>query len=287
MKLNLPVIQRRVLDSSILTELERCPRKAMYKYVYIRRSNEEDTVSMDFGTAYHTFRHEFTQSYDFDKALEAANKGFIEPEEGHKKTFLDKLRLEQSCKAGMSREVLQKTAKSHIIISSETSFELPLPSGRLYGGRFDRIVQWNDRLWVVDFKTKSWMLTEGASEQYTYDKQMSGYIWAAEQLSGRKIDGCIIEVMYNTKKSGPEIKPLLTTRTQWDIDQFLEWAEDKWDEWERRMKSMVWPQHATSCFDFFKKCEFFNACGQGSNYDTEQWLRDKAREKDWDYSKAE
>lgn len=284
---SLPVLNRDVLDHSILSTHASCPRLAFYKYGVNRRVKKDDTVSIDFGTAYHLFREQLEKEETRDivattKAAQVALKHYKDPETTHKKGYLDRKRLTESCMVASDK--INRELRSNIkVLHTETSFDLPLPSGRRYGGRFDQIILWNNKLYVRDFKTKSWMLTDAAKE-YELDHQMSGYVWAAQHLCKQKIEGVIVEVMYNTLKQGPEIKPLLSTRTPEQIDNFIEWAEAEWDSWEKACKTGTWQMRTNTCFRFNKKCIYHDACSSGNWESVEAWLEDNTVESVWDFS---
>jgi hypothetical protein len=71
----------------------------------------------------------------------------------------------------------------------EVPFVVPIPGLRaLYGGTFDRIVTDADgRLYVLDYKTAA----RFELEKLAHDAQVSLYYWAARQLYGEAVEGCI------------------------------------------------------------------------------------------------
>lgn len=290
---SLPIAPRSVLDNSILGTLAACPRKTLYKYFLNIRAKEEDNTSVDFGSAYHRYRevldkcaaqaNEWKPEVFHQIALTMALQGFEDPPESHKKNYLDRTRLMKSCIAAFSKWKTEMENGSRKIVQLECSFQYPLPSGRLYGGRFDQIFEWNNRLWVKDYKTSSFAPTT-KKDYYDLNHQMTGYVWAAQQLSGRQVDGVIVEICYNIKDKGPDIIPIMTTRTPNDVEAFLEWAEAGWDHVERAIETNRWPQYTISCNDFFRKCEFYGACENGSDWDAiEVWLNDNGTEFVWDF----
>lgn len=296
-RLELPILEVNVLDHSIASTLERCPRLALYKYGLGRSVEYEDTVSSDFGTAYHGYRERLEKIYQeapegIDiKKIHALAKGSIvnqyqEPDLENKKSHLDKAYLADVCDLAFQKWSREKTSGHYKTIATEVSFELPLPySGRSYGGRFDEIVEWNGKLWVRDFKTKSW-LPSVTNSLYELDHQMSGYIWAAGQTSGRKIEGVLVEIVHILKNKRTII-PIMATRTSEDIEQFFEWAEHQWDVWEECRDTGRWPMHATTCHDFMKKCSFFDACKGGTYAKAIEWCQENTIEKVWDFRKAQ
>ena len=291
--ISLPVIERTVIDHSMSDTLDACPRLFLYKYGFNKRSNSEESISMDFGTHYHTYREQLDKLALQDPeapefvihmtALTEALKGFEDPPEDHKHKYLDTTRLKKSCEKGFERWRNERKFGSHKILQSEVSFETALPSGRLYGGRFDQILEWNKQLWVRDFKTTSW-LAGNINDKYALNHQMSGYIWGMEQLSGLRIAGALVEILHNTSKVVADIKMVMTTRTEQDINNFIDWAEDRWDEYEHRLKTSNWPMRTRSCGDYNKRCSFWDACSKGDYDAVETWLAQNAVENVWDFT---
>lgn len=282
------ITKRLSIDHSIASEHDGCPRKAHYRYNLNREAFGRDTSSTSFGTAIHKFDEIIHQSNgDYEKATTEALKGFENPPIDHPKSYLDKGRLGRSFATIYSKFQNEQRVGGRTTIITEKSFLFPLPSGRYYGGRFDRIFEWNGRLWVRDRKTTSWWFKNNQA-RYDMNHQMTGYVWGAGKLAGRPIAGVIVEKLYNTKENGPENKVIMTTRTEADIEAFVEWAEAKWDEWELCESKNRWPMKTSHCFAFNRQCEFYDACMKGNDWDAiNNWLENNTYHKHWDFTKED
>lgn len=298
--LSLPVLNRTRLDNSILGTLNRCPRLAFYNY-YLCRSARVENYPINFGTATHTFMETLETLYmqwilEDEKGLEdcslllyeascaVALKGWVDPPLEHAKSYLATDRLLETFEELFTFWKNEKNGTSFRVIGAETPFELPLPSGRMFCGKLDQLVEWNGRLWVRDWKTTSRKPSKkggGWKALYSPDHQFTGYIWASQKLSGRTVDGAIIHVVYNIKTMGPEFYPTLANRTSGDIDHWITWVEDSWDEWERRVETDSWPMNTTACGDW-AGCFFRDCCGKGNWSAIERWLEERTIYSVWD-----
>ena len=91
-----------------------------------------------------------------------------------------------------------------------------------YGGIFDGLVDFNGQIWVLEHKTTS-QLGSYYFNQFKPNNQVTGYIWAAEKLSGRKVQGAIINAIGVYKTGATKFERGMTARHAQDI---IEWAEN-------------------------------------------------------------
>jgi hypothetical protein len=292
MSSQLPVIPRATLDTSVLQTWQRCPRKAYLQY-WLNRSPGGKNYSIGFGLAYHTFREELEKLWMgsgedwgvlgelYEAALALALDGWEDPPIEHSKMFLTRQRLTDSCVQGFELFCAEKRNKVFNVLEVEQGFQLPLPSGRIFGGRFDQILEWNGQLWVRDFKTTSRM---GASYARMFDPndQMTCYTWAASQLSGRKVQGVIIQVIYNTKHKGPEHHQFISARSEAQIEEWKDNVEREAQIIEQHTAEGYFPMRTTGCNDF-GGCYYRDCCGMSSWKMRDAWLNAKTVESHWDF----
>lgn len=324
--LSLPILAREAIDNSIGSTINRCPRLAFYNYA-LNRSPVKRDYPISFGSAYHVFREELEKLYRadsskldelrrltlFESAFAIATKGWEDPPVEHKKSYLDKTRLRETCLAVFEDSwVPEKENGYYKVISTEAPFQLELPevwrcsqwtkcdykwrtihdhSGRAcpkcgaplerrrFLGRIDQVIEWNGRLWMRDFKTTGRKVD--FNKKYNPDHQFTGYTWAAQKLSGRAVDGAIIDIAYNTKTKGPEFYPTIASRSSGDIEHWLEWIHDTFDEWEARIRSGIWPMNTMAC-DMYGECTFRRACASGSWVAIEEELKAHTVHSVWD-----
>lgn len=297
-RLALPVVDRAALDNSILTTVGRCPRLAFYNY-RLNRAATKKSYPILFGVAYHKFREVLELLYEkviienkqdlndpevqqsiFTLALSTATKDWEDPPLEDKKSYLDLGRLTKTCTEAFDIWLREKQNGYFKVIMTETAFDLPLPSGRRFTGRIDQIFEWNGRLYLRDYKTTSRM-GKNYALKFEPSHQFTGYIWAAEQLAGREIEGARIEVVYNTKTAGPEFHSFLTTRSRGHIEAWLEWVEFEWENWARFSETETWPMRTNACDDF-GGCYFRDCCKLSSWAMIEDWLENNTTISNWD-----
>jgi len=287
--------KRESLDNSILSSHGRCNALSLYNY-HLNRAGRSENFPINFGVHYHAFRETLERLYIqwcitegkelskmtgllYEVAFATASKDWVDPPIEHKKGYLDLGRFRKSCEEAFESWVGEKNRGIFKVIGTETTFGLPLPSGRIFSGTLDQVVEWNNRLWVRDFKTVG--RKEDWHEKYNPEHQFTGYVWAAQILSGRKIEGTIVDVVYNIKTKGPEFHPTLANRSTGDIELWLEWVESEYDSYEKCVKTGIWPMRTTACGDY-GGCFFRACCNEGSWPSIQQWLLDKTVESFWD-----
>ena len=295
LKITLPTLERKGLDNSVLEANARCPRLALNNY-HLNRAVRTINYPIQFGVAYHDFRNILEKLYIewvmegdkdlgqmgvmlYETSLAIATKDWEDPPLEHKKGYLDLGRLKKTFAEAFESWVEEKKANYYTIVSTEAPFELPLPSGRLLTGKIDQVLEWNGRLWIRDFKTlgrkDDWKLKFNPNHQFT------GYVWAAQQLSGRRIEGVIIDVVYNIKTKGPEFYSVTANRSAADIENWLEWVEYEYDLYENQVKTKIWPMKTSACGDY-GGCYFRECCNLGSWNSMEKWLLEKTIHSVWD-----
>lgn len=296
--INLPVVDREYLDNSILETCGRCPRLAYYNYK-INRAARGKSWPIQYGVAFHKFKDVCELLYNqyvieegadlddvkdmiYESASAVALLGWEDPPIEHTKSYLDLSRIRRGCELSFEQWLEEKKLGYYKVIGTETGFTLPLPSGRLFAGRMDQILDWNTRIWVRDWKTLG-RKPKNANfrAKFNPSHQFSGYTWAAQKLSGRRIEGVIISIVYNIKSTGPEFYTALANRTTDDIKQWLEWVEDEYSNWQHYVTNDYWPMRTSACEDyggcFFKEC-----CNSGSWSSIENWLEDNTISSTWD-----
>lgn len=299
----LPIQRADVLDISTIGTYQRCPTKGLYQYGF-NRSPIGVNYPIQFGVSYHKFREILEVSYkklltdgvDVLNSKESqrqvyllawgmASRSFENPPLDHKKAYLTDSRLESSCRKSFDNWLHEKMTGRYNVLYSEQSFDLSLPSGRRFGGRFDQILEWNGKLWVRDYKTVSRM-GKTYGEQFEPNNQMTGYVWAAQELSGRRVEGVIIDVCYNTKNVGPDFYEFLTTRTPDHIERWVETIEAEIKEIDSYYEADLFPMRTGACHDF-GGCYFRDACKKSSWPMIERWLLANTNESHWDFMNPE
>lgn len=260
-------------DSTSLSALKVCPR--YYKYVMIDGwETKEESVHLRFGIEY----HRALQDYDLSRAANIVHDDAVHDvirellirtsnfESDHKtKTRESLIRTVIWYIEQFKDDTAETLIKSDGTPAVEESFKFPLDwkaqldeenIGYWLCGHLDKIVRFNDELFVKDYKTvytfwgKSW----------EPDNQMTLYTLASRIVLGTAVRGVIID-MAQVKQDVTEFKRDFTFRTE---DQLQEWLADL-RYWltlaEQYAVNNYWPMNDLSC-DKYGGCRFREVCSK-------------------------
>jgi hypothetical protein len=124
-----------------------------------------------------------------------------------------------------------------------------------YGGIFDTLVDFAGQIYILEHKTTS-QLGPRFFDQFKPNNQVTGYVWMAQQLSGR-CDGAIVNAIGVFKVGATRFERHITTRNQWEIN---DWLNDLWVEactLQRYTLTGQWPKRSKSC-TLYGACEFLS-----------------------------
>lgn len=150
-----------------------------------------------------------------------------------------------------------------------------------YGGIYDLLVEFGGNLFVVDHKTTS-VMGSGYFNQFKPNNQMTGYIWAASAMSGKKVNGAIINAVGIYKSGTTKFEREITSRSPNAVE---EWLLNLWHECvniQRCTHADFWPRRTNAC-TLYGLCEFHSVCSL--DHPTERAKRleaDYVRDK-WDF----
>lgn len=150
-----------------------------------------------------------------------------------------------------------------------------------YGGIFDLLAEFGNKVYVMDHKTTSQM---GAYyfNQFKPNNQMTGYIWAAQQLSGRVVDGCIINAICITKSGKISFARNITTRTDIEIARWMQDVRSSCNEIRYHERTGHWPMRTTSC-QMYGHCEFYDVHVLSTDKEQRQRLDQDYIYEPWDH----
>ncbi len=282
-----------VLDHTAIIAAKECMRKYFFQIVLGSRGRGPEQPYFGFGSAYHKFREVLEigflagepNSISYPKAMAAAvayyNEKFKKPVEvGDKWDFLTRDRLINSCVKAYEWWKIEKAAGKIVVLAVEQPFNVQIgnSNGEFTGGRFDQIVRWNGKVYGRDFKTSS---KEGAYYARGLDPndQFTRYTYAEQKLSGTRVEGQIIEVLYNAKKSGPTITPYIAGRSQFQLD---DWEADELFMREtiaRAREQDRWPKQEHHC----TFCNFHSVCKMGTEGAQKAKLKQEFTQVPWDF----
>lgn len=304
----MPVFPRHepaILDSYAMQAAKKCLRYYFFKIVLGMNSKGKTPPYFTFGSAYHKFREvleleyklvnpektftsaeiEDAQKTCFVSALKEAilyydkATGGKNPDVGDKFDFLTRERLIQSCAISFTHWKKEKSQNRIQVLAVEQPFNVQLGNidGEHTSGRFDQIVRWNGKIYGRDFKTSS---KEGMFYQRGLDPndQFTRYTYAEQKLAGQRVEGQLIEVLYNSKTKGPLVNTYISSRTQWQLDDW-EKSDVFHRETIRRARELdTWPLQEVSC----SFCEMHSVCKMGSEGSQIMKLKSEFVQKPWD-----
>ncbi len=278
-------MSERIWDNSTISCFQTCRRKYYWSYVRHLRPQVKGTALL-FGGAIHEALDCYYKNDNREQgAVEAIKlfKSIYASPEG------DDLRSQENgVKLLMWYFVKYKHETCTVAGKPEEGFVF-FCGDVLYGGRLDLPIEWDGQLWIMEHKTTTRL---GASyfNQFELDKQITGYIVALEEYSGRECSGAIINVMepwkdvkrVTAKTKQPEDhflrKPL--TRSKQLKDRFrynvqaivrdITWCEEHNEYQEAEKKE--------ACFYYNRNCPYLQLCQYGENekviardYVVEKW----------------
>ena len=289
-----------VLDASSRKPLKECPKKYFFKVVLGFKPNDASrNYPMFFGSCYHKFREVIEREWKENRANKVGDElfqhclqiGLIviekmwkgDPGIGTKYDYLTKARLQKSCLLGWEHWKKEKIQGQVEILATEQPFDIYLKDGKTRsGGKLDSILRWISKPWVKDYKTTS-INEERFKNLLMPNDQFSGYIHAGARLMQEDIYGVKVEVLFNTKKDGPTIYELTTTRTNTQLERWenntimIEEILGKYREAD------TWPEAEQHCV----YCEFHMVCQQPTIAGQTAKLQSAFKQEPWDFKKSE
>lgn len=298
-----------IKDHTAIHAAKTCFRKYFYQIVIGRVPNNE-AIYFAFGSSYHKFREvlefeylEKTKGMDSKQKREALNeigeaalliatnaatatwkrktKG-KDPDVTDKFGFMTGLRLVQSCMTAYKFWLNEKKLGKIEVLSVEQPFNVMFPDGSSTSGRADQIVRWNGQLWGRDFKTTS---KEGNyySRGLEPNDQFTRYTYAESKLSGQRVEGQIIEVLYNSKTKGPIINTYLSSRTESQINNWVKEQMHFLKLLELNRKEDVWPMEEVNC----PFCPYHQVCKKANEAAMINELKANYIYRPWDNTKID
>lgn len=266
-------IKDKIWDYSTLSSFQTCRKK--YYFEHIRHLKPKlKGAALEFGGAIH-------EALDAYYSLDDKTQSIFLAKEAFKANWKDREGDEiRTIDNGL--KLLDWYAKRYqhepfkVVGKPETGFVFVI-GDILFGGRIDLPVEWDGNLWIMEHKTTT-RLANGYFNQYELDKQVTGYIIAAEEhFKGRKVHGCIVNVMEpwkelirpTAKSKAPEDhfarSPI--TRSQMIKDRFklnvqrivrdIKWCHEN-DEFMEAEKKEV-------CQYYNRPCPYLQLCQHGED----------------------
>jgi hypothetical protein len=150
----------------------------------------------------------------------------------------------------------------------EVSFRIPLPleiAGQpmLLCGHIDRVVEFNDNLYVTDYKTTK-ALTRQFFEMFELSHQMTGYSVAGNILYDRPTKGIIVDGLA-LQVGGVKCARHITRRTGGQLKEYfdlLRYVAELAQFLDARFGDSTYPLNTASCYF----CQYKSVCSQAPEF---------------------
>jgi hypothetical protein len=280
-------------DSTCLGYIKQCPR--LYQYTIIDGwSPKDESVHLRFGSEYHLA----IQEYDIAHAQGSSHEDSIREAVRNLLLRTSDWSVDEGTKAGNyknRRTLLQLVvdyfdyykddpAETFILENGKPAVELSFkfemdwgpksgqpnympdvdgisPQPYLLCGHLDRVVSFNDHLFVLDHKTTTTAPSDYFFNQFEPNNQMTLYTLAGKIVIDSPIKGVIIEAAQILLDKPNRFVRGFTYRTQ---DQLDEWVGDlhyTLSLAEHYAEMNYWPMNDTAC-DKFGGCKFREICSK-------------------------
>lgn len=278
------------IDNFALTMFQSCPAKYDLRmrqgWTARRRS-----AALGFGGALHEGLAEWYKTHDKVKALEAINKHWPH------NTPTDDYRNLEKCVTVMIDYLRHYPSEMWNVVGFpenpmvECTFTLDtgltLEDGEPieYGGIFDGLIEMNGVVYVLEHKSTSQM---GPSyfNQFKPNNQVTGYVWAAQHLSGGRVGGALINAIGVYKSSPTKFERTITSRSNEEIEEWLKNVRNTCQMIRDCEKRGVWPLHTPSCVQY-GLCEFHSVHSLSSAKTRERLLEQDYVREPWSFEQRD
>ena len=151
-----------------------------------------------------------------------------------------------------------------------------------YGGIYDLLVSFGHVLYAVDHKTTS-MLGPQYMLQFNPNNQMTGYTWGAQQMSGQKVQGVIINAMCTTSSGKMSFQRQPTSRTAYDIQAWLRDLQKICSNILKAEREEFFYKNTTECVGKYGACPYHSVHVLGDPEDQRRRLESDYVKSVWDF----
>lgn len=128
-----------------------------------------------------------------------------------------------------------------------------------FGGIVDLLTALGPRsgtvTYIVEHKTTS-VFGPGYFTQWQIHAQLTGYVWGAQQVTGKLVGGVNVNVLAMTKSGNMNFGRKMFGRNQADIDRWKNDISDTCNAIRYAQRTGLWRMHTNSCVTKFGACEF-------------------------------
>ncbi len=279
----------RIWDFTTIDTFQTCRRK-YYWFAVRHLQTKTKSNALLFGGAIHDALDTHYGEKNMPKAIANFKETYKDREGDDLRTVANGVKLLEHYAVVYEKEPFEVLGKP------ETGFVYPIGE-IMYGGRMDLPVRWDGPIWIVEHKTAS-VIRAAYFRQFDLEKQVTGYILAAEAFTGEKVMGCLINALEpwkelkrptaKSKKPEDHFVRYPVTRSQMLKDRFklnvqrlvrdILWCEKNNEFYEAEKKE--------ACFYYNYDCPYKMLCQFGEDertiekeYVTSKWEPYKIEEK--------
>jgi len=267
-----PIPTSILIDSSSMSQVMECPRKAEY-YILRKREPSEERMALVYGKAVHLALANIMTG-DTSKTPEQVQAEYKDINTDDWRTMSQvfaTIRAYETHYLMDSFELMHKDGKPLV----EIPFAIPLgelhypgipnPIPVIWQGRVDSIVSFEGRAYVMDHKTCS--VFQGTYfDAYRKSAQMIGYTWAAQQILGptQRVEGSVINLLISRKptKTGTanEFKREIFVYSDEDIHEWKENILATSYTWFDYIVKGNFPMYTKQCVGQYGRCPYYDVC---------------------------
>lgn len=238
------------VDNSILTTYATCPTKATISYGLDRRRVDEDNANLVVGSALHKVLEHYYLGDSAEVCQEVLQKEY---EDWARANIFDNKRLSYDNIKLVWQSWLDKNPRDRLPFSVdpgmiEMAFGVPLndDGSIVFTGRIDLVARakHGSSLYAIDNKTTG-NIDSRKKREYSTGSQMTGYLWALQQL-GHEIAGIYINAVH-TGIVPTSNRKCSTHRTLYEECGFLHMNHELLGPYQRSQQELeTWRQDALS-----------------------------------------
>jgi hypothetical protein len=155
-----------------------------------------------------------------------------------------------------------------------------------YGGILDTLVEFGaNQVYILEHKSTS-QLGSYYFNQYKPNNQVAGYIWAARQLTGKRVGGAIINAIGWYKSGTTKFERQISTRSDDEITEWLEQVRMICEAIHQAKQTKHYPMHTAAC-TLYGLCEFHSVHSRSTQIERERMLEMNYTREKWDYERRE
>jgi hypothetical protein len=268
------------LDNFALEQFETCPRKYFLRVVkgYVPRTTN---AAIAFGVQFHEGLAAWYRSGSPKEALQAIAEKWTHdvPPDDH--------RTLNRCLETFAAYVREYPREAFRVVGApsaplvEVGFTLDTGLGFSYGGIMDAVIARGDEVFVMDHKTTS-QLGEQYFQQYKPNNQISGYVWGATCLTGKTVNGALINAI-GVLKSENKFRRGFITRSPQDINDWLCDVAEVVEDIRRAFTMGFWRKRTTGCVTRYGRCMYHDVCALADGKTRERYLDQEFEKKPWSH----